>query len=82
MTKPSRIVKSAWKQAGCPGSLKSFAAQIRSLRRDTLGALSVDSLLLQATGSWFANKAKARKTRPRSSDQTHTVLGWRRGGLL
>ena len=84
MTKPSRIVKSAWKEwkqgeqwkrAGYPsypGSLKLFVAQIRSTSASQGDS---DSPLQAAADSWLANKAKARKTRPRR-------LGLRRGGLL
>ena len=68
MSTPSQIVKSAWKQAGCPKSLKSF------VRRE-IAAYSSDSLARGPYVAWLANKAKARKTRPRR-------LGLRRGGLL
>ena len=68
MSTPSQIVKSAWKQAGCPESLKHF------VRRE-IAAYSSDSLARGPYVAWLANKAKARKARPRR-------LGLRRGGLL
>lgn len=38
--KPSRIVKRAWKQAGKPCSLKTFARHIQQRNHGTYGLLS------------------------------------------
>ena len=70
--KPSRIIKSAWKRAGKPGSLKQFA--------DALDTTEVYEL----PRAWRRNKAELKKQRASQAREAvrksnaHTALDIRR----
>ncbi len=67
--KPSRIIKSAWKQAGKPCSLKEYA-RTHPVRLNGVSHLKVGQ-------EWLANKAKlkqSQRSEPQTATRGHSIV--------